>query len=130
MDSKIIDRLIAEVDNQLFENMILLHYSDVGRMAIKSDTNIQGNIKYYDLYNEITMGVELLAIVLSGEEPSFETLEASNPDYSEYIIYSKTEEDILELLSWLYAQSDEYVPYFLKALKEKINTMPEIFEED
>lgn len=130
MDSKIIDGLIAEVDNQLFENMILLHYSDVGRMAIKSDTNIQGNIKYYDLYNEITMGVELLAIVLSGEAPTFETLEASNPDYNEYIIYSKTEDDILELLSWLYAQSDEYVPYFLKDLKEKIDTMPEIFEEE
>ena len=130
MDSKIIDGLIAEVDDQLFENMILLHYSHQGKMAIKSDINIQGNIKYYDLYNEITMGVELLAIVLSGEEPSFETLEASNPDYSEYIIYSKIEEDILELLSWLYAQSDEYVPYFLKALKEKINTMPEIFEEE
>lgn len=110
--------------------MILMHYSSVGKTAIKSDINIKGNIKYYDLYDEISMEVGLLAIVLSGDVPTFEMLEASNPDYSEYIRYSKTEEDILELLSWLYAQPDEYVPYFLKDLKGKIDTMPEIFEKE
>ena len=48
---KIIEDLIASIDVQTFENMVLLYFADIGIFAINSDMNIFGNIKYYDMYN-------------------------------------------------------------------------------
>lgn len=126
---KIIEDLIASIDVQTFENMVLLYFADIGIFAINSDMNISGNIKYYDMYNELTKKCELLIIVLEGEVPTEENLEAANPGYSEYFIYSKTEDNIMELLSWLYNAQDEIAP-FLKNLKDKIDAMHEIFEKN
>ena len=45
-------------------------------------------------------------------------------------IYSLKDNPFNLLQDSAYLRLSEYVPYFLKDLKEKIDTMPEIFEED
>lgn len=99
-----------EVENiitkEVFETMCLIQiqkYHDI--LIVDVDINLMGNVKYIEGYNKDTQKKTLIAIHLEdSQEESW--LEASEPGFDEYIIYSYTHTEIERLLEWFVEEID------------------------
>ena len=99
-----------EVENiitkEVFETMCLIQiqkYHDI--LIVNVDINLMGNVKYIEGYNKDTQKKTLIAIHLEDcQEESW--LEASEPGFDEYIIYSYTHTEIERLLEWFVEEID------------------------
>lgn len=106
------------ITKEVFETMCIIHIQRYHALLIMNvDTNLMGNVKYIEGYDKDTQKTTLIAIHLEDFQEE-RWLEASEPGFEEYIIYSYSRSEIERLLEWFVEEIDvEDIP---EALTSKI----------
>lgn len=92
-----IKKIICKED---FEKICFIHIQNYHELLIMNiDFNLMGNVKYIEGYCKDTQKTMLIAIYLEGEQTE-KWLEASEPGYDEYVVYSYKCNEIEALIEW------------------------------
>ncbi len=94
------------ITKEVFETMCIMHIQKYHDLLIMNvDTNLMGNVKYIEGYDKDKQKTTLIAIHLEDSQDEC-WLEASEPGFDKYIVYSYSRSEIERLLEWFVEEID------------------------